>query len=204
MFTSVYLINLYYCVTLVYVCWWFYFQIIEISIHKRKKTIEMQPELHVNPNIYLKSFPRFDRPLIIGYIGLENLKYARRVCDERVNYDLNLHLDKAIHRPPDLDVKLTDLLKFLLEHEARLNFPLENNLDRAKFFCYRGLMTCVACTPYENREPWKIVAVLYKGNIYLCARDTEEKIKRKMNMTEKEQQFTSWGYKFEQFLLSGK
>lgn len=163
----------------------------------------MYSELHVEPNIYMKSFPRFDKPRIIGYIGLENLKYARRIHNGRVRFDLNLHLDKAIHRPADLDVKITELLKFLLEQESRLNFPLEASLSHAKFFCYRGLLTCVACTPYENREPWKIVVLLHKGNIYLCARDTEEKINRKINMTEREKQFTSWGYKFEQFLLSG-
>lgn len=164
----------------------------------------MQPELHVDPNIYTRSFPRFDRPKIIGYIGLENLKYARSISNERVHYDLNLHIDKAIHRPADLDVKITELLKFLLEHERRLNYTLETSLDRAKFFCYRGLLTCIACTPYENREPWKIVALLYKGNIYLCARDTEEKVHRKLNMSDKEKQFTSWGYKFEQYILSDK
>ncbi|XP_026727388.1 decapping and exoribonuclease protein-like [Trichoplusia ni] len=162
----------------------------------------MQPELHVDPSIYMRKFPRFERPTIIGYIGLENLKYARHVGNRRVHYDLNLHYDKAIHRPADLDVKITELLKFLLEHETRLNFPLETSLRNAKFFCYRGLLTCIACTPYENREPWKIVAILHKGNIYLCARDTEEKISRKMNMTERDKLFTSWGYKFEQYLLS--
>lgn len=162
----------------------------------------MQPELHVEPNIYMRRFPRFDPPKIIGYIGLENLKFARHVSNARVSYDLNLHLEKAIHRPSNLDVKLTDLHKFLLEHEDRLNYSLETSLDRAKFFCYRGLMTCVACTPYENREPWKIVALLHKGSIYLCARDTDEKINKKINMTDREKQFTSWGYKFEQYMLS--
>ncbi|CAB3237291.1 unnamed protein product [Arctia plantaginis] len=162
----------------------------------------MQPELHVEPNIYMKAFPHFDRPKVIGYIGLENLKFARRICNDRVHYDLNLHLDKAIHQPADFDVKLTELLKFLLENERRLNYPIEKSLDRAKFFCYRGLLTCVACTPYENRESWKIVAILHKGNIYLCARDTDDKINRKLNMTDRDKQFTSWGYKFEQYLLS--
>ncbi|KAJ8734003.1 hypothetical protein PYW07_014554 [Mythimna separata] len=162
----------------------------------------MQPELHVSPNIYMRPFPRFDRPTVIGYIGLENLKYARRISNDRVCLDLNLHIDKVIRKPDDLDVKLKDLTQFLLEHERRLNFPLETSLDNAKFFCYRGLMTCVACTPYENQEPWKIVAILFKGNIYLCARDTAEKLHRKLNMTERDKQFTSWGYKFEQYLLS--
>ncbi|XP_039745356.1 decapping and exoribonuclease protein-like [Pararge aegeria] len=158
--------------------------------------------LHVDKRDYGKPFPNFGKPKIIGFIGLENLKYACRVTDERVNFDLNLHLDKVKRKPADLDVKLTELLKFLIEHEARLKFPLENNLEAAKFFCYRGLLTCVACTPFENKEPWKIVAILYKGNIYLCARETEEKRQRKLRMSEKDKQFTSWGYKFEQYMLS--
>lgn len=164
----------------------------------------MQPELHVASNIYAGSFPRFDRPKIIGYIGLENMKFARRVCEEKAHYDLNLLYDKALHKPEDLDVKLTELLNFLLQNEARLNYPQNSSLDKAQFFCYRGLLTCVACTPYENREPWQIMAVLHKGNIYLCARDTEEKKQRKRSMTERDKLFTSWGYKFEQFMLSGK
>lgn len=164
----------------------------------------MQPELHVDPIIYNHHFPRFDKPNVIGFIGLENLKFAKNVSNRKVRFDLNQHLDKAKKKPPDLDVKLNDLLKFLLENEIRLNFCLENDLEKVKFFCYRGLMTCIACTPYENQEPWKIVAVLHKGSIYLCARDTEDKIKRKVNMTEQEKRFTSWGYKFEQYLLSGK
>ncbi|XP_049887355.1 decapping and exoribonuclease protein-like [Pectinophora gossypiella] len=162
----------------------------------------MHSELHVAPNIYNRPFPRFQRPNVIGYIGLENVQFARNICDKPVKYDLNLHIDKAKRKPEDLDVKLTELLKFLLEHERRLNFPLENDIEKAKFFCYRGLMTCIACTPYENREPWKIMVILHKGNIYLCARDTEDKLKRKLNMTDKEKMFTSWGYKFEQFILS--
>ncbi|XP_052737317.1 decapping nuclease DXO homolog [Bicyclus anynana] len=160
--------------------------------------------LHVDARDYCKPFPNFGKPKIIGYIGIENLKYACQIAGKRVNFDLNLHLDRVKRKPPDLDVKLTELLKFLIEHESRLKFPLENQLAAAKYFCYRGLLTCVACTPYENREPWKIVAILYKGNIYLCARDTEEKRKQKLNMSEKDKQFTSWGYKFEQYMLSDR
>lgn len=162
-----------------------------------------QPQLYVEPNNYTGSFPRFDRPKIVGFIGLENLKFARRIHEVSVRYDLNLHYDKAIHKPEDLDVKLTDLLKFLLENDTRLKYRLESCLESAKFFCYRGLMTCVACTPYENREPWKIVAILHRGDIYLCARDTNDKIQQKKNMSVREKLCTSWGYKFEQYLLSG-
>lgn len=164
----------------------------------------MQSELISDAYIYRRPFPHFGRPKVIGYIGLENLKFAKNISNKKVQFDLNLHIDKAVHKPQDLDVKLNELLLFLMKHEARLAFPLQSRLKDAKFFCYRGLMTCVACTPYENREPWKIVVILYKGNIYLCARDTEESLQRKQNMTEKDKCFTSWGYKFEQFILSGE
>lgn len=163
----------------------------------------MQPNLFVEPSIYNKPFPNFNLPKIIGYIGLENLKFTKRVCNERVCFDLNLGLKNAIVKD-DFDVKLTELLKFLCEHIFRLNCIFESKLESARFYCYRGLLTLVACTPYENREPWKLVAVLHKGNIFLCARDTEDKIMRKRNMTEHDKKFTSWGYKFEQFMLSGK
>ncbi|KAI8429928.1 hypothetical protein MSG28_000398 [Choristoneura fumiferana] len=162
----------------------------------------MYPELPVNVQKYDAAFPNFGRPTIIGYIGFENLKFAKNIYNRKVKFDLNVLIDKAIRKPDDLDVKLNDLIRFLQEHKVRLKLPCPNTLDKANFFCYRGLMTCVACTPYENKEPWKIVALLFKGNIYLCARDTEEKLHRKNNMTPEEKKFTSWGYKFEQYMLS--
>lgn len=129
--------------------------------------------------------------------------FAKTVQNKKVKIDLNILLSEVIRKPHNLDVKLTDLLQYLLEHKFKLNLFLNSDLNTAPFFCYRGLMTCIACTPYERKDPWRIVAVLYMGNIYLCARDTEDKIKKKQNITEKEQQFTSWGYKFEQSVLSG-
>lgn len=171
----------------------------------------MHSDLHVSPDIYRKNFPNFGRPKIVGFMSLDSernyhadtrqLMFARDIEDKSVNFDLNLHMDKVKHQPPNLNERITHLLQFLSDQEKRLNYS-NNNIDSAKFFCYRGLLTCVACTPYENREPWRIVATLFKGNIYLCARDTQDKIDRLRNMTERDKMFTSWGYKFEQFVLS--
>ncbi|XP_072935973.1 decapping and exoribonuclease protein-like [Epargyreus clarus] len=162
----------------------------------------MHPELPAYPSIYSKPFPDFGKPKIIGFIGLENLKFARIVKDANVRLNLNRNMNEVIRKPPDLDVKLTELLRFLLENEIRLKYVGADTLDAADFFCYRGLMTCLACTPYEKREPWKIVAVLHKGSIYLCARETEEQKQRKQRATEEEKKFASWGFKFEQYMLS--
>ncbi|CAG9575853.1 unnamed protein product [Danaus chrysippus] len=119
-------------------------------------------ELLTHQSIYRRQFPNFGKPKIIGYIGLENLKYVQSIEEKNVNYDLNLGIEQAKRKPPDLDVKLTELLKFLLENERLLNLPVHNDLESAQFFCYRGLLTCIACTPYEKREPWKIAVILYK------------------------------------------
>ncbi|XP_050673293.1 decapping nuclease DXO homolog [Leptidea sinapis] len=159
-------------------------------------------ELCVNSEIYQKPFPHFGRPRIIGYIDIENLKYAQNIRNCEVSFDLNEQINNVIRKPADLDVKLTELLKFLLDHQHRLKLQASNKIESATIFCYRGLMTCVACTPYENRDPWKIVAILFKGNIYLCARDTEEKKMQKKNMTVRDLMFSSWGYKFEQYVVS--
>lgn len=165
--------------------------------------LTMQPELHTNTTFYNKAFPSFGEPKIIGYIGYENLMFARTIENKEVKFDLDFLRDKAVLKPQCLDVKLNNLLKFLLENELRLKLCLNYLIDKAQFFCYRGLMTCIACTPYEKKDGWRLVAILFKGNIYLCLRDTEEKQKIKQNFTEKEQKFTSWGFKFEQYLLSG-
>lgn len=164
----------------------------------------MQTQLRVDPDDYNHPFPYFDRPNIIGYIGLENLKYAKNVSNRMVKFNLNRHIEKAKKKLPDLDEKLDNLLNFLLLNEKRLNCSSENDFEKVKFFSYRGLLTCIACTPFEYHEPWNIVATLFKGCIYLCARETDYKISRKLNMTEHEKRCQSWGFKFEQYVLSGK
>lgn len=70
--------------------------------------------------------------------------------------------------------------------------------------CFRGLLTQIMCTPFEESEGWIICAKQYDGTIFLCAFDTEEKIRRQQNETERQKQMCSWGYKFEQYMLSGK
>jgi RAT1-interacting protein len=59
------------------------------------------------------------------------------------------------------------------------------------------------CTPYEKNEDWIICATKWKGTIFLCAKETERKRLSKEQMTDRDKQFASWGYKFEQYMSSG-
>nr|CAD7196840.1 unnamed protein product [Timema douglasi] len=60
------------------------------------------------------------------------------------------------------------------------------------------------CTPYENLDDWIICASKWKGNIYLCAIESEESIKKRKSRTEQQKKFMSWGYKFEQYMTADK
>ena len=75
---------------------------------------------------------------------------------------------------------------------------------KINFVCFRGLLTAISGTIYENKDDWLICATKFKSIIYLCAFDTQQDIDRRANMTEREKLMTAWGYKFEQYMSSGK
>lgn len=72
------------------------------------------------------------------------------------------------------------------------------------FVSYRGLLTKLCCAPYEKRDGWIICAAKFRGTIYLCTFDTDAQKYRNAHMTKRDLQCSSWGFKFEQYLLSGK
>lgn len=60
------------------------------------------------------------------------------------------------------------------------------------------------CTPYEDREAWIICAKKLHNTVFLCDFETVEKKIDKKNASDKMKKFAAWGYKFEQYMLSGK
>ena len=73
----------------------------------------------------------------------------------------------------------------------------------ADFVCLRGVLKVLMCTPYEKNEDWIICATKWKGTIFLCAKETERKRLSNEQMTDRDKQFSSWGFKFEQYMSSG-
>ena len=71
------------------------------------------------------------------------------------------------------------------------------------FVCWRGLLTKLLCTPYENREDWIMAVTLFNGTYYLCEFDTESKVQREQTKTEKHDVICCGGWKFEQYLTAG-
>ena len=70
------------------------------------------------------------------------------------------------------------------------------------FICRRGLLDTMMNTPYEGHEDLEFVAVKYKETIYLCSQQTEQDKLMEQLDSEREKEMGSWGFKFEQYMLS--
>ena len=51
-----------------------------------------------------------------------------------------------------------------------------------------------------QQEPWKLLATLNHGTIYLRELETDEKREREASMSSREQEMCYWGYKFEDYM----
>lgn len=58
------------------------------------------------------------------------------------------------------------------------------------------------CTPYDNRDSWTIMATRYKGTIFLCNVETQDKKAERMNQSAEQQKFARYGFKFERYIYA--
>ena len=124
----------------------------------------------------------------------------------RFTFDLREGVESAIKKDKSTkSEKLDKLLEWILMNKAAFAVnEQEPNISTLStdFVCFRGLLTTIMCTPYERREDWEFVALKYKETIYLCKQETEQQRLFEQNKSERQRHMESWGYKFEQFILS--
>lgn len=171
-----------------------------------------------------RSFPSFSVPRIIGSFSLDgnrayvpdtrNCKYIRKSY-MGLQFDLNKGYENVIHKSSQCDnEKLDHILRFIVENMPKLenSTGFSENTDRnvqkkklnVDFVSYRGLLRLIMCTPFESRDPWIILASKFMGTIYLCAVETESKKLERLNATDNTKKNLSYGFKFEQYMLTGK
>lgn len=170
-------------------------------------------------------FPAFRRPQVIGSFtldadrkfkndrsGIKFLKLPKAAAGKRISLDLNAGVRDAVRKNEDecKEERLSSLLRWITINGDRFAAPVSTapppkttlvglNTD---FVCYRGLLTQLMCTPYENREGWKVLAVRYRGTVYLHKDETEEARGQRLSTTDRQKTMGSWGYKFEQYMLA--
>ncbi|XP_054257492.1 decapping and exoribonuclease protein-like [Macrosteles quadrilineatus] len=160
-----------------------------------------------------RKFPVFQKPSVIGVFSVDTnrkflpnesqLKYLfwckspQGGLASKVNFNLNEGIEKCVRKDELLNEKLDHIFTWI---QAEGNQKEE--FQTADFVCFRGLLTTIMCTPYEQQEGWIICATRLKNTNFLCAFDTEKRKREKENVSDRLKQFQSWGYKFEQFMLA--
>ncbi|XP_043506657.1 decapping and exoribonuclease protein-like isoform X2 [Frieseomelitta varia] len=136
--------------------------------------------------------------------GIKQLKYYKKPLNSRnVNFNLNLN-ENTIHRI-NKDDKLNYILTWILDNFDSLKVQDSEDITQwiqPQFVTFRGTLKSLLITPYERYNGWIICASKFKGTIYLCSFDTEEKKRRELFKTNYERLCTDWGYKFEQYMLA--
>ena len=72
------------------------------------------------------------------------------------------------------------------------------------FVCWRGLVTALACSPYERKKDNMFSIIKFQGTFYMCEIETESQKHERLNMTDQNRAFTYWGHKFESYITVGK
>jgi RAT1-interacting protein len=164
-------------------------------------------------------FPNISKPKIVGSFSVDklrtyqndnsNLKYLVLPKDKKFSFNLNEGFELYQFKPEQSHAeKIDHLLSYILKNLDKSKqrddgAPAAGQFLRHDFVCFRGLMRLLMCTPYEFRESWSILATKYKGTIYLCAKELEEKRMERLNATDMSKKICAYGFKFEQFILAG-
>lgn len=103
----------------------------------------------------------------------------------------------------DKEPGLKNLLTWVLKNKNK--FELHSDVESSStlntdFLTYRGVITKIMSSPYENREGWCIGATKYKGTIYLYEFMTEKKRADELNRDERGNMFSYGGFRFEYYV----
>lgn len=171
-------------------------------------------------------FPTFRKPTVIGSFSVNalrqyqsdngNLKYLRQDVDPngQVHFDLNRGMDCVTTKNEDettlegikmlltwISLNRRKFVSAVDQKSSEINGNFSLNTD---FVCFRGLMTCIMCTPYEYREGWIISAVKFRDTIYLLKEESAQQTAQRRNWDDKMKRILTWGYKFEQYMMTDK
>lgn len=182
-------------------------------MNSRRKDTHLYPNDIKIPH----QFPSISKPQIIGHFSVDKerkfeettseCKYLTNIdYQKRVRIDLNQGYENVIRKIESArDERIEHLLLFISKNLTKLRNQKGDpaKLLSTEFVCFRGLLRILMCTPYEYREPWTIVASKFKGTIYLWAPETEKRKNDRATETDMQKRILSYGFKFEQYMLTG-
>ncbi|KAF8522382.1 RAI1 like PD-XK nuclease-domain-containing protein [Gautieria morchelliformis] len=106
--------------------------------------------------------------------------------------DLAYGYERWIKRPEERG-RLDGLLEACLRKEC------EAERARASVVTWRGVVTKILTSPYEDRDGYDINVMCVDGTLYLEEHLSDEKLREKSNLTGKHRLMTYYGYAFESY-----
>ncbi|XP_069762085.1 decapping and exoribonuclease protein [Narcine bancroftii] len=178
--------------------------------------------LSVFPDLYDLKFPDYRQPVEIGCFSLDShrclfndnrqLRYCNIPSNKKLNFDLRDGFkDRYIKRNDDVKEKLDNILRWILLNKHKFlmptgdeRSPVMTNQLHTHFITWRGHLTKILTTPYENRDGWMMAVTLFNGTYYMSEVETEKARCQREQRTEQQEELMYGGYKFEQYLCADK
>lgn len=177
------------------------------------------PVLRIRQDLYDANFPFYQQPVEIGVFSLDTerrffndarrLRYYRPPSNEKKpGFDLrDGYHDRYVRRDEGVKERLDHLLRWitlnrhLLQSRKDAKVAASSCLNR-DFVTWRGHLTKLLTTPYENQEGWLLAVTLFKGTYYISEVETEQARRQREERTADHDEMMYMGYKFEQYLCA--
>ncbi|XP_068159125.1 decapping and exoribonuclease protein Rai1 [Drosophila tropicalis] len=183
-----------------------------------RRLFPVRLDLHCLGKEFKEPFPEMSRPKCTGFFSIngqreyqdnaENLGYL--YMPKKLPLDLNAGIHTVIRKTGDpLYFSLHMLCKYIYNHQGELLQPYSGGKPGARrldadFVTLRGVLRYIMCMLYENNKEVRLHAVRMNNNIYLARVETEKEKLEREGMSALNVNMCSWGFKFEQYLISSK
>uniref|UniRef100_A0A2C9JG92 Decapping nuclease n=2 Tax=Biomphalaria glabrata TaxID=6526 RepID=A0A2C9JG92_BIOGL len=196
---------------------------------KKLKTIHLPEEgnsfiLETLSQHHDKPFPFFKEPKEIGSFSIDEKRqfqndrrqlriYSPPSNMKNCHFDLRLGYSSMIKKDESIYNYLNNLLSWIMSNKQTVsNLPSKTNDQKTDkferlntdFVCWRGLLTKLACIPYENKEDILLAVINFRGTYYMCEYHTESKVEQIKNETPRQKEMCAWGFKFEQYMTADR
>jgi len=133
----------------------------------------------------------------------------------RKKLDLNDgYRDRFEKRDEEVKERLNHMLEWMALNRDRFVSPSEPDAKKHKpsasnaniigempdFVLWRGHLTKMMCTPYENRDGWIMACQKLDQTIYISEVESEQAALQRRNRSDRERLMTYWGVRFEGYM----
>lgn len=175
------------------------------------------PTLPAEPALYDGPFPFYRQPAELGRFSLDaerryhpdarQLRYFAPPPADRPDPPFDLrhgYRDRYVRRDEDQREGLEHLLRWVAGQRDRLRAEGDTTGRpvNADFITWRGHLTKVLTTPYENHEGWLLAVSLFRGTLYVSEVETPAARQQREQRSDMLQELAYMGYKFEHYMCA--